>query len=291
MVEAGIIVIKLVLGLAAFLLVGYAGKAHDKRIAGVLLTFPILNGIGMLTGADPLAVAQSIYPLVIFNSLSFYTAISLGDRWPAFAPAAQPNRKLIVRLVVWTAIWLAGAVALTLLHDRLPGAAVLFVISLGIAIPLMLAGWTAPPVEPPADPHGHGRDFLALWSTPDAIKRIALFLVCFAIVLVASYCFASKWVGMASALPLPGLFALATLSVLEPAKRLYPIRDTVLLGPLLVIPFNWMLARAVLALPEDPLAHAAIGVLVTLAFWAIAGVVVIYGVPALAAYLDRRRAR
>src|SRR5262245_3928734 len=170
MLDAGLIAIKLLLGLAAFLLVGYVGMAHDKRIAGVLLTFPILNGIGMLTGADPLAVAQSIYPLVIFNSLLFCAAISLGDRWPPFAPATQPNRKLIVRLVVWTAIWLAGAVALTLLHDRLPGAAVLFVISLGIAIPLMLAGWAAPSAESPADPHGYGRDFLTLWSTPDAVK-------------------------------------------------------------------------------------------------------------------------
>jgi hypothetical protein len=289
MVDAGIILIKLALGLAAFLLVGYVGKAHDKRIAGVLLTFPILNGIGMLTGADPLAVAQSIYPLVIFNSLLFYAAISLGDIWPSFAPAVPPNRKLLVRLVAWTAIWLAGAPVLTLLHDRLPGAAVMFVVALGVAIPVMLVRWTSPAVEPPVERRGHVSEFVALWSTSDAAKRIVLFLVCFALVLVASYCFASKWVGMASALPLPGLFALATLSVLEPPKRLYPIRDTVLLGPLLVIPFNWMLARVVLALPDDPLAHAAIGVVVTLVFWAIAAAVVIYGVPALATYFDRRR--
>jgi hypothetical protein len=289
MVEAGIIVIKLALGLAAFLLVGYVGKAHDKRIAGVLLTFPILNGVGMLTGADPLAVAQSIYPLVIFNSLLFYAAISLGDTWPPFAPATPSNRRLLVRLAVWTAIWLAGAGPLTLLHDRLPGAAVLFVVAIGIAIPFMLVGWTSPEAEPPGERHGHVSDFVALWSTPDAAKRIALFLACFAVVLVASYCFESKWVGMASALPLPGLFALATLSVLEPPKRLYPIRDTVLLGPLLVIPFNWMLARAVLALPGDPLLHAAVGVVVTLVFWAVAAVVVIYSVPALAARLDRWR--
>jgi uncharacterized membrane protein (GlpM family) len=289
MVEAGIIVIKLLLGLAAFLLVGYVGKAHDKRIAGVLLTFPILNGIAMLTSADPLAVAQSIYPLVIFNSLLFCAAISLGDRWPSFAPATPPDRKLVVRLVVWTAIWLVGAVVLTLLHDRLGGAAVLFVIALGIAIPLMLRGWTKPSAEPSGVQLGHVTDFLALWSTPDAVKRIALFLACFAIVLVASYCFESKWVGMASALPLPGLFALATLSVLVPPKRLYPIRDTVLLGPFLVIPFNWGLARAVLQLPGDPLTHAAIGIVVTGVFWTVAAAVVIFGVPALAARIDRWR--
>jgi len=289
MVEAGIIVIKLVLGLAAFLVVGYVGKAHDKRIAGALLTFPILNGIGMLTGAAPLAIAQSIYPLVIFNSLLFYVAISVGDAWPRFAPATPPNQKLVVRLVVWTAIWLAGASALTLLHDRLPGALALFVIALVIAIPLMLGFWTGPSVEWLGVRRGHVREFLALWSTSEAAERIALFLVCFALVLVAAYCLESKWVGMASALPLPGLFVLATLSVIEPPKHLYPIRDTVLLGPFLVIPFNWLLARAVLALPSDPLLHAATGTVVTVLFWAVAAAVVIYGVPALAARLDRSR--
>src|SRR5262249_14232165 len=151
------------------LVVGYVGKAHDKRIAGVLLTFPILNGIGMLTGADPLDVAQSIYPLVIFNSLLFYASISLGDTWPAFAPAAPPNRKLLVRLVVWTAIWLAGAVVLTSLHDRQPGAAAFFVIALGVAVPLTIGGWE-PSTAPPGERAGHMSNFLSLWSTPDAAR-------------------------------------------------------------------------------------------------------------------------
>jgi len=288
MVDAGLIAIKLLLGLAAFLVVSYVGKAHDKRIAGVLLTFPILNGIGMLTGADPLAVAQSIYPLVIFNSLLFYAAITWGDAWP-FAPATSPDRTLLVRLVAWTAIWLAGALVLTLLHDRLPGATAFFSIALVLAVVVAIGGWTKPSIESPTERDGHVANFVALWSTPDAAKRIALFLVCFAIVLVASYAFASKWVGMASALPLPGLFALATLSALEPPKRLCPIRDTVLLGPLLVIPFNWLLARAVLQLPGGLLLHAALGVVITLAFWAIAGTLVIFGVPALAAQFDRWR--
>lgn len=43
--------IKLALGLLAFLIVGYVGKLYDKRIAGALLTFPILNAIGILSGS------------------------------------------------------------------------------------------------------------------------------------------------------------------------------------------------------------------------------------------------
>jgi hypothetical protein len=290
MVDAGLIAIKLLLGLAAFLLVGYVGKAHDKRIAGVLLTFPILNGIGMLTGADPLAVAQSIYPLVIFNSLLFYAAITWGDAWPPVSAGAAPGRRLMLTVAVWAAIWLAGAFAITLLHDRIPGAAALFLVQVGIAVSLVLGGWTvASAAGAQVAASGHLRDFLALWTTRDAAKRIALFVGCFAIVLIASYGFESKWVGMASALPLPGLFALATLSALEAPKRLYPIRDTVLLGPFLVIVFNWILARVVLQLPADPLAHAAIGIAAVVLLWVAAALVVIFGVPALAARLDRWR--
>jgi hypothetical protein len=292
MADAGLIAIKLLLGLAAFRVVSYVGKAHDKWIAGVLLTFPILNAVAMLTDADPLAVAQSIYPLVIFNSLLFYAAITCGDAWPPVAAAASPARRLMLTVAAWAAVWLAGALAITLLHDRIPGAAPLFLVQIVIAAPLMLRGWTVAP-EPGAqvEASSHLRDFLAMWKTCDAKKRIALFALCSAIVLIASYGFESKWVGMASALPLPGLFALATLSRLEAPKRLYPMRDTVLLGPFLVIVFNWILARVVLQLPADPLAHAAIGIAATVLLWVAAAVVIIFGVPALAARLDRWRAR
>ena len=63
---------------------------------------------------------------------------------------------------------------------------------------------------------------------------------------------------MASALPLPGFFALAALmddaeQPRDPAARtkLLPIRDTLFVGPLLVIPFNWTFAHALVALPPD----------------------------------------
>ena len=73
------------LELADFAAVGYIGKSYDKRIAGVLLTFPILNGIGILTGSNPLAVAHSIYAVVVFNGLVLLFAISFY-RLSAAAP-------------------------------------------------------------------------------------------------------------------------------------------------------------------------------------------------------------
>ena len=66
--------IKLPLALVVFLLVAYAGSV-SKRVAGVLLTFPILNGIAMHRRRDdPVTVADAIYPLVIFNCVLFAVA-------------------------------------------------------------------------------------------------------------------------------------------------------------------------------------------------------------------------
>ena len=50
---------KLALGISAFVLVTWLGL-RDKRIGGVLLTFPLLNGIAMLTGVDPIGIAGTI---------------------------------------------------------------------------------------------------------------------------------------------------------------------------------------------------------------------------------------
>ena len=66
-----------------------------------------------------------------------------------------------------------------------------------------------------------------------------------------------KWVGMASSLPLPGLFALAHLSTANDKGQLRPLRDTVLLGPLLVIPFNCLFDELVSRLPAGALGTAA----------------------------------
>src|SRR5690242_9079061 len=98
----GLALLKLLLGLAVFLVVGYLGRFHDKRIAGVLLTFPILNGIGILAGAEPLAVADSIYAVVVFNGLLLFLMVMFCTVLPPML-AASPTTALVTRLLVWTA--------------------------------------------------------------------------------------------------------------------------------------------------------------------------------------------
>ena len=79
--------IKLPLALLVFLLIAYAGTAN-KRIAGVLFTFPILNGIAIIASADPVVVADAIYPLVIFNCVLFAALLSFPQALPPVGRSA-----------------------------------------------------------------------------------------------------------------------------------------------------------------------------------------------------------
>src|SRR5262245_49574507 len=116
--------IKLAFALAVFLLVAYVGTV-SKRIAGMLLTFPILNGIAIVTSPDPVRVADAIYPLVIFNCVLFALLTSFPQALPV---GAWPrNVRLLSRVAIWSMAWLAGAYLITDLRAQIPGAATLFV--------------------------------------------------------------------------------------------------------------------------------------------------------------------
>jgi hypothetical protein len=232
--------VKLLLSVGIFAVTGYLGRFYDKRIAGVLLTFPILNGIGILTGVDPLAVANSIYAVVVVNGMLLFVAIRFVDVLPPLPVGLSANATLAARLVTWTAIWAVGALSVVNWRDALPGPAGL------LAFPL-----------------------------------------CCIALLAAANSWESKWVGMLSALPLPGLFAVATLSVLEPRKDFAVIGDSVLFGPILVIAFNWTYAHIVVRLPAA--GHTIIGLAALVLLLAVNAALIFWIVPRISAYLDARR--
>ena len=275
--------LKLPLALAVFAVIAYAGTA-DRRIAGVLFTFPILNGIAIVTSSDPVRVADAIYPLVMFNCVLFALLISFPRmplaRWPR-------DGRLIARVVVSSIVWFAGAYLITDLRADLPGAAMLFVVAAIIAAGFMFRFWCAQPADGGKVQHP---TFLSFWINPAGAGRVALFVVAYACLSFASHAaLDEKWVGMASALPLPGLFALATLieeAERAPAVTLTALRDTVFLGPLLVIPFNWTFAHTLVDfMPENSLI---LRYVLLLALWAVAALAVVLIVPPLAKYFDRR---
>lgn len=290
--EAGIAVLKLLLGLGVFAVLGYIGKRHDKRIAGVLLTFPILNGIGILTGSDPLAVADSIYAVVVFNGLLLFLMVWLCNALPP--RHASPNVKLVTRLAVWTAVWAIGAPLVIVWRDRLPGALGLLLIQCCIAAAAIFLFWTPEPQDAqsaasdpaPPSPH-HVRALIAFWSDRSGVLRLALFAVSFGILLFAAYVYEAKWVGMLSALPVPGLFAVATLSVIEKKEYFERMRDTVLFGPFSVIVFNWLYVQAVIRLPAAPFERTAIGIVAMLLLLLADAIFIFWSTPLLERLFNR----
>ena len=276
--------VKLLLSVGIFAVTGWLGRYHDKRIAGVLLTFPILNGIGILTGGDPLAVANSIYVVVVVNGLLLFVAIRFVDVLPPLPPGLSANATLAARLIVWTALWAVGAWSVVTWRDSLPGPGVLITAQCVFAALVGGLAWRAPRKAE----HAPARvPFLTFWSSAAGRTRLALFTLCCIALLVAANSWESKWVGMLSALPLPGLFAVATLSVLEARKDFAVIGDSVLFGPIFVIAFNWTYAHVVLRLPAA--GHTLLGLAALIILLAVNAALIFWIVLQISAYLDARR--
>jgi hypothetical protein len=292
--------IKLPLALLVFLLIAYAGTV-SKRIAGVLLTFPILNGIAIVASPQPVVVADAIYPLVIFNCVLFALVVTFPDALPPVRGLSR-HAKLFARVTAWSIVWLAGAYLVTDFHAAMPGAGVLFAVSFAIAIVFVFVWWTKAvarvsglsaealaKAEP--TPGVNATDFVAFWANRIGAGRIAFFVLAYAcLFFVSRTALDEKWVGMASALPLPGFFAVAALmedAESSPTSTLLPMRDTLFLGPLLVIPFNWVFAHLLVAAfpPDAFVARYAL----LFALWAVAAFALVMLVPRLAKHFDRRR--
>ena len=276
---------KLLLGILAFVLIGWLG-ARDKRIGGVLFTFPLLNGIAMLTGADPLGIAGTIYLVVVWNGGFFLLLMQWFELLPPLPSGLHREVRIIVRIVVWMVLWAVGATALAVLRDALSFAGWLFLLQLVAATLWIARGWRAPP--PMASPSAIS--FSLMWLNRAGALRVACFVAAFLLLLgMAATTADARWIGWASAVPLPGIFALATLSVTQARDDLKSLGDTVLLGPLLVIPFNWLLSRAIIDLRLEA-AGATAEIVTVVAFWAAAAAIVFALVPRFAWWRDRRRA-
>jgi hypothetical protein len=269
--------LKFSLATAGFVFLALYG-ARSPRTVGVLLTFPVLNGIALLNNPDPFRVAEAVYPLVMFNCLLFWVAVST-IRWiPPSGNLFSGLLLLVVRVGGWGITWLFFAYQLTYFRDRIPTSVLL--VAYGIsASGVMLYSWRRLPAP---DERVRSTSWLT-W-----LVRISLFaLVFFCILYVSQSTHDQKWTGMASALPLPGLFALAALSVTSGKEQLVPIQDTVLLGPFLVVPFNWAFAHVATSLPSGT-TGTIIGIAALMLAWVIALFLIFRLLPVLENYLDAR---
>jgi hypothetical protein len=235
----------------------------------------------MLTGIDPVGIARTVYLVVIWNTLLFLVAMHRYEWLPPLPAGSDPEVKIAARVAVLVALWGAGAALLAAFRDELPSAAWLFALALAVAAVSIARRWRRTIASSrPA--------FNDMWHTWRGFGRIACFIAAFLVLsAVAHVWHSARWVGWASALPLPGLFALATLSVIQSKDEMLSLGDTVLIGPLLVIPFNWLLSRAIAALR---LAHAGTPaeIATVVVFWAAAAAAVFALLPPFARWRDRR---
>jgi hypothetical protein len=292
--DAGLALVKLVLGLGVFVALGYLGKFYDKRLAGVLLTFPILNSIGIITGADPLAVADAVYAVVLLNGLILFFMIGFCERLTPMAGASD-NAKLVARVAVWTAIWAVCAPLITAFRDNLPALAGILGLQIVLAALAVIVVWAPPHAAantgaPRLNLSGHVQALVKLWGNASGIVRMGLFVLCCVLLFAVAQFGTSKWIGMFSAVPLPGLFAIAMLSVMNAQEDVKLMRDTVLIGAFAVNVFNWLFAHLFVRLPFDGTAHTVAGIVMLVGMMAIDAVLLFWLTPRISAYLDRVRA-
>lgn len=278
--DAALPMLKLLLAVAAFVLIGWFG-ARDKRIGGVLLTFPLLNGIAMLTGVDPLDVAASIFPIVMWNSVLMLAAMHHHAKMPPLPAGTGRETAIAIRALSWVVLWAAGAVLLTWVRDALPPVGWLFAIQAVLAAAWIAQRWRRGVPSPPVP-------FAVLWLNGSGLIRIGCFVGVFlALSAVATFGQSARWTGWASGVPLPGIFALAMLSATQTKQDLAALADTVLVGPLMVIPFNWLLSHLLVQLRAEQAGTAQeIGIVVL--FWTGAALAVFVLVPVFARWMDAR---
>ena len=168
---AGLAAIKLTLSIATFAVLGYLGNSHDKRIAGVLLTFPILNGIGILTAHDPLTAAGfDLCRGGVQRAAAVPDNFVLHRLLPPLRHTASANVKLMARLSPGRRCGRPAAPLIVVWRDDLPGPLGLFLIGNARLRPMAI--WLVWRPGPPDDAclglaasrQAHAHALIAFWS-------------------------------------------------------------------------------------------------------------------------------
>ena len=268
------LVAKVAVGTAVFLSILAVGQLLDGRAAGLMVTFPALNGMGLLAAADLDRVALDLFPVIALNGLLCAGCIAVYRR----STELRSNHRLraampYLALAFWAAVlpfvlWIGGAVNSPI---------ALIVGYAFVAFALTAVGASRP------SPRSHTETATrAFWSANR--HRTALFVASLVAVLIAAQFWPSA-LGWLAALPLVPLFGIAGIAEERP-DRLEDMQETVLFGPLLAMIFVLLLWQFLILLRANVGGPALIAcsALACLAGW-IACVAVIMGSSAL----DRRR--
>jgi hypothetical protein len=283
---AATLLAKVAAGTVLFVLVLLAVQSPDARIAGMMLTFPALNGMSLMLApvADKRAMGRAMLGSIALNGCNGLAFIALF--WVAVRMGAAPREAawpLAVTLFVpWlAACWVLGRVT--------PPTERGFVWGFVLLAPLVAAAlWiTCPGATGVALSHGELVSANAL--------RILLFALAMALLLAVADALgdAHALVGRLGAFPLLPLFSLATIAEAEAAVgpglgRLAVVAPAMLLGLLLAMAFvrlyaGWLMRLTHAGLSPARWTLAALAGLI--AGWLACGAV-IAGAMRLAAWIE-----
>ena len=247
--------LKLILGTLAFVWILWTVRNVSPRAVGMMLTFPALNGVVLLTVTDKLVseIVIGIFPLMLFNGFLPALFIALrrrlgGREWLAIG-LCLVIWSLLAAVLEWRAVWTyrwALALAAGLLILASAGWAFGRLRETGLPLPLQ----------------GEHRETLADFAADRAL-RVLLFFVSLLIVSLVAYAWpdAHSLVGRLSALPLVPLFVLHW-AVNARQADLAELRLAALIGPVAASGFLFLFSYTLGFIRSDA------GVLHS-AYWAI----------------------
>src|SRR5947199_7427881 len=112
------LILQAVVGTGLFTLILWCAQSSNPRAAGMMLTFPALNGLGLLTaqGHDLHLMARAMLPMIALNGLLCATYIiaqrQLRSRLPHLSHGVKAWTVLAVCVLLWgtMALWVAPVV-------------------------------------------------------------------------------------------------------------------------------------------------------------------------------------
>jgi hypothetical protein len=274
-------ILKAVVGTGLFTLILWCAQSSNPRAAGMMLTFPALNGLGLLTvkSHDLHLMARAMLPMIALNGLLCATYVvaqrQLRSHRTSLSPSAHAWTVLGVCVLLWggVALWVAPWLQSYLVSSRQILAFIgVYAVS---SVPL-----TALLLWSPVDEHVCGRQ--RFWGVirTNAV-RLGEMLGLLVLVMLVARSGAEAWAGRLSALPLVPFYSLLMLPstpshTSTEVTRLEQVGSTVLLGPLVAMTFVWVFVQylSVLPLPRHTVSSLAAGVLGLLILWSICGLTI-----------------
>lgn len=288
------LLLKASLGTLLFILILWCAQSRHPRAAGMMLTFPALNGIGLLAGEGPALqpMAHAMVPMIVVNGLLCVGYILVQRLLRRCGKQRGSRLAAIVLMGLCLCLWflMAWYVA-PHLQSWLTASRGMVRFVLGYALCASpCIGWLWCPA-PSSD-----RAKQSLWQVLQANKeRVGLLFGLIVLILTFIHTGAQTWAGRFSAFPLLPLYTLALLHAGEAgvprrAAVLDALGSTVLMGPVVAMLFVWAYVFYLNTLRHTTqgLTYMGGGVLGLLLGWGLCGTL-IWSTVRLAAVMERCR--